>query len=156
MNKPYRDNVCAVIRRKTDNSVCIFHRLGYPQHSGWQFPQGGIDTSADLIDELKRELREEIGTDEVEVIKISPNTYTYDFPESYSPKHKKYRGQKQRWVLVELNTAEENISVEGEHPEFDGYQWVTPYQASELVIEFKKEVYKKALFDLGLISGRSE
>lgn len=149
--KKYRDSVCAVIRKKTGSSVLIFHRKGSSEHTGWQFPQGGIDIEKDLIEELKRELREEIGTDDISVIKVSRNTYKYNFPEGIPVKHKQYQGQKQRWVLVELNTDENAIHFDDAGAEFDAYQWIPPQKAVIEVIDFKKNVYKKALSDFGLI-----
>ena len=146
----YRDNVCAVIRRKSDNSVLIFHRKGCPETKGWQFPQGGIDVNKDLIWELKRELLEEIGTDDVAIIAISRRVYTYKFPKGASIKHKGYSGQKQRWVLIELKRDESVISFKNEDAEFDAYQWVSPKRAIVGVVNFKKAVYKQGLKDLGL------
>jgi putative (di)nucleoside polyphosphate hydrolase len=149
--KKYRDNICAVIRDTTGNSVLIFHRKGLPTDTGWQFPQGGIDSKKDLIEELKRELREEIGTDAISIIKVSPNTYTYDFPDDIPVKHSGYCGQRQRWVLVELDCDESDISFKGRYAEFDDYRWVSPQEAVSEVIDFKKDVYKRALSDLTLI-----
>ncbi len=146
----YRDNVCAVIRGKSDDSVCVFHRKDFPPDSGWQFPQGGINPEKDLIDELKRELREEIGIDEVSVIAVSPNSYYYDFPPDIPRKHKGYRGQRQQWVLLELQSAEVRFTFE-ECAEFDEYQWVTAHEALRRIVPFKKKVYREALHDLNLI-----
>ncbi len=149
--KNYRDNVCAVIRRVTDNSVCVFHRKGFHESKGWQFPQGGVDSQKDLISELKRELLEEIGTDAVVVITISPHTYYYNFPENITPRYKNYTGQKQRWILVELQQDESVISFNGIDAEFDAYQWVTPKEAVHQIVGFKKDVYQRALSDLKLL-----
>ena len=149
--KKYRDNVCAVIRYTTGNSVLIFHRKGLPGDTGWQFPQGGVDCKKDLIEELKRELREEIGTDDISVIKVSPYTYTYDFPDDLPHKHNQYCGQKQKWVLVELNSGENAIHFSRTNAEFDAFRSVSPQEAIVEVIDFKRGVYKRALSDLGLI-----
>lgn len=148
----YRDNVCAVIRRKTDNSVLICHRRGYPQEKGWQFPQGGIDRQIDLVDELKRELLEEIGTDNITVITISPYEYRYAFPDGIESRHRGYCGQQQRWVLVELNSNSELISFSGADAEFDNFMWVTPEEALLRIVEFKRDVYERAMKDLGILS----
>ena len=146
----YRDNVCAVIRRKTDNSVLICHRRGFPRDRGWQFPQGGIENQADLIDELKRELVEEIGTDNITVILVSPHVYRYTFPKGVKSKHRGYCGQEQRWVLVELNCGDKAIKFNGADAEFDDFLWVSPKEALVQVVDFKKDVYRQALRDLGL------
>jgi len=143
--------VCAVIRRKTDNSVLFCHRKGYSEDEGWQFPQGGIDITKDLIEELKRELLEEIGTDDITVIYISPYRYIYKFSEDCISPIQGYDGQQQQWVLVEFNKDEIEISFIGAEQEFDAYKWVSPEYAYKTIVEFKKEVYYKGLRDLGLI-----
>jgi putative (di)nucleoside polyphosphate hydrolase len=149
--KKYRDNVCAVIRKKTDNSVCIFHRKGYPAETGWQFPQGGIDADRDLIEEMKRELKEEIGTDEVTVIRVSAQRYRYDFPSGVSAKYKAYQGQEQTWILVELIDETFPFVFIGDDVEFDLYQWVTPLEAIKRIVDFKKRIYREALKELRVI-----
>ncbi len=121
-----------------------------PPEEGWQFPQGGRKDDSSLTDDLRRELLEEIGTDSVEVLRISPKTYFYDFPPEGD--HKKgYAGQQQQWVLVRL-TDEEGIHFDHEPREFDRYQWVTPEEALERIVPFKKEVYRNALTDLELLA----
>lgn len=151
VEKRYRNNVCAVIRRNSDNSVLFFHRIGMSQNEGWQFPQGGINSSKDFVEELKRELREEIGTDSITIISISNRNYIYDFPNSLKIKHSQYHGQKQRWVLAELNPADTIVNVHTQDPEFDAFKWITPENAIKEIVEFKRDVYRKALFDFGLI-----
>ncbi len=147
----YRDNVCAVIRN--GNSVLICHRINSPKESGWQFPQGGIDKDRDLVNELKRELLEEIGTDEVRIIEILPKLYKYDFPEDLRVgKLEKYRGQQQKWALCEFIKKNQKLNLNLYHkPEFDDWAWVDPKEALERVVDFKKNTYKEALVDLGLI-----
>lgn len=149
----YRDNVCAVIGRAGDDSVLLFHRVGFPPSEGWQFPQGGIDPGKGLIAELRRELREEIGTDDIEVIRIAPGTFTYDFPPNVEAKGGKarYRGQRQRWVLAELKGSESAISFSYQPAEFDRFEWVAPGEALQRIVSFKRTVYEKALKTLGLI-----
>jgi putative (di)nucleoside polyphosphate hydrolase len=147
----YRDNVCAVIRRKTDSSVLFCHRKGYPVDKGWQFPQGGIDPEADLIAELKRELSEEIGTDDITVIAISPRVYRYTFPEGVESKHKEYCGQQQQWVLAELNSDSVSVDNDADMAEFDDFAWVSPKDALTQIVDFKRDVYAEALQDLKLL-----
>lgn len=149
--KRYRDNVCAVIR-STEGKVLVCHRTGLPSDKGWQFPQGGIDRSVDLVDELKRELREEIGNDRVRVVAIAPRLYQYDYPESVLPKKKGYSGQRQKWVLCEFLDSPPMIRLDDEaEPEFDSFRWVSPCEALALSVGFKKKVYQQALGDLGLL-----
>ena len=52
----------------------------------WQFPQGGIDEGESPKEALFRELKEEIGTDEVEILCECPKWIAYDFPKTISKK----------------------------------------------------------------------
>lgn len=148
----YRDNVCVVLQRGGGGKVLVCHRAGLEPGRGWQFPQGGIDTTKDLVGEAKRELREEIGTDGIAVVSVTPETYIYDFPEHLETEKKRaFRGQRQRWVLAELLVADDVIDLRGNPPEFDAFEWVSPREALERIVDFKRSVYAQALRDLGLV-----
>ncbi len=149
----YRDNVCAVIGPSAGDCVLICHRIGAVENEGWQFPQGGIDPKADLISEMKRELLEEIGNDRVAVIKIASGLYRYEYPEGASVNKRGYIGQQQRWVYARFIDAEPQIRFDAtdHHPEFDSWRWASPAEAMKLIVDFKRKVYKEALYDLDLI-----
>ncbi|MBN1980104.1 MAG: NUDIX domain-containing protein [Chitinivibrionales bacterium] len=147
----FRDNVCAVIRNREGDKLLVCHRIASPPDEGWQFPQGGIDNEKDLIQEMLRELEEEIGTNQVKVIAISQKVYRYEYPDEQSRKSKGYRGQQQRWVLCELLVDELLINVATHKPEFDAFRWVSPQQALSCSVSFKRQVYQEALTDLGLL-----
>ncbi len=147
----YRPNVCAVILHQDGTRVLFCHRIGFRMDEGWQFPQGGYDPELDLIDEMKRELREEITSDAVEIIKISKVEYPYDFP-NRANNRRGYVGQRQTWVLCQLVGSENAISVHTETAEFDQWLWVKPMDAVNRVVEFKREIYKNALIELGVLS----
>lgn len=63
----------------------------------WQFPQGGIDAGEEIQEALFRELKEEIGTDNVEVIAEFPEWISYDFPPKIAQSMKPFIGQTQRY-----------------------------------------------------------
>lgn len=106
----------------------------------WQFPQGGIDEGEDPRTALKRELKEEIGTDEIEIIAEHPQWLSYDFPSAILEKMQPYSGQIQKYFLVRLkNNAKVNINIE--HPEFDSYRFVKIKEVFEMVNHFKREIY---------------
>lgn len=147
----YRPNVCAVILNQSGDRVLLCHRYGFRPNEGWQFPQGGYDPQLDLIDEMKRELREEITCDSVEVLKISEKEYPYDFPKKAYKKRGGYIGQRQTWVLTQIFSSESAISVNTEVPEFDYFKWVTPLEAIDAVVDFKRWIYEEALEELGVV-----
>ena len=67
--KRYRPNVAAVILSPKYPSECEFFIAQRNDIKGaWQFPQGGIDEGENPREALFRELSEEIGTSEIEII----------------------------------------------------------------------------------------
>ena len=80
--KNYRPNVAAIILSPKYPEVCeVMVALRNDIKNAWQFPQGGIDEDETPREALFRELREEIGTSDIEVIAEYPNWLSYDFPE---------------------------------------------------------------------------
>ena len=58
-------------------------------------------------------------------------------------------GQKQKWFLLELLAPEESISLDlSDKPEFDDWEWVSYYYPIGQVVDFKEDVYRRALVEL--------
>ena len=110
----------------------------------WQFPQGGIDEGEEVKEALFRELEEEVGTDEVEIIAEYPEWISYDFPPKIAKDMKPFIGQKQKYFLVKLKKSAE-INIETEHPEFSDYKFVGVDEALGLSASFKKDVYESVI-----------
>ena len=143
--KNYRPNVAAVILSSDYPESCrIFIAERSDIEGAWQFPQGGVDEDESVRDALMRELVEEIGTDEVEVIAEYPEWISYDFPETVAEKMYPYDGQKQRYFLVRLKPSAV-IRLDTEVPEFSRYRFVDVGELMEVVSHFKRPIYKKVI-----------
>ena len=60
-----------------------------------------------------------------------------------------YRGQKQIWYLLRLLGRDTDVCLRrSEKPEFDAWRWHDYWIPLESVIEFKREVYERALHEL--------
>jgi putative (di)nucleoside polyphosphate hydrolase len=110
----------------------------------WQFPQGGIDAKETPKEALLRGLREEIGTNDVEIIAQYPQWVSYDFPEQVAHKMKPYDGQRQKYFLVKLKKGAK-ININTEVPEFSAYKFVPTNKLYEYITFFKRTVYKQIL-----------
>ncbi len=145
-NKNYRPNVAAVVlssKYPLNSDVFIASRIDVKDNA-WQFPQGGIDDGEDVQTALLRELKEEIGTDDVSIIAEYPTWVSYDFPDSVAAKMAPYDGQTQKYFLVKLNSGAK-INIKTDIPEFDDYKFVPTKNIFDHVTYFKRTVYKEVL-----------
>jgi len=110
----------------------------------WQFPQGGIDQGEEVKEALFREMEEEIGTADAEIVAEYPEWISYDFPAKIAEKMKPYKGQTQRYFLMKLND-ESKINLATEHPEFIDHKFVAVDEVLNQTAHFKKPVYETVL-----------
>lgn len=142
--KKYRPNVAAVILSPSYPFTCdIFLGQRSDIEHVWQFPQGGIDDNETPKQALFRELKEEIGTDDIEVICEHPNWLSYDFPNHIS-RFPEYVGQIQKYFLVRLKNSA-RIKIQTQHPEFSSYKFVKLGNLIKYINHFKKDTYLEVL-----------
>ena len=155
----FRPNVAAVILNQRGDKILMFHRVD-GRRKGWQFPQGGVDAGETEEQAILRELNEEIGTNDVKILKQSSRRTRYQFPKAVikrmqqKNRWRQYWGQEQRWFLVQLNHGTETLSLsnKGHKQEFDRFQWMRPKVGLRKVVRFKRKAYRKGLKRLGVIS----
>ena len=144
----YRPTV-GIILANQDNKVFWAKRIHKP---AWQFPQGGVDEGEDLETALMRELYEEIGLtrEDVSIIAHTKEWLYYDVPEPFRRADRSvYRGQKQIWFLLRMLSPDDKINLNtNAQPEFDDWRWNDFWVPLRDVIDFKHDVYRKALSDL--------
>lgn len=143
--KNYRPNVAAIVLSSTYPFECKFLiAKRNDMENVWQFPQGGIDEGESAKIALIRELEEEIGTKDIEILCEYPEWISYDFPEKVAQKMYPYDGQIQRYFLVKLkNNAKINLKTK--HPEFDSFKFVSFNELFTAINHFKKPIYIKVL-----------
>ena len=108
-----------------------------------------------LLDALYRELHEEVGLEpaDVEVVAQTRDWLRYRLPPRYVRKTSLPLcvGQKQRWFLLRFKSSESRLRFDatGEPPEFDRWRWVEYWDPIREVVYFKRQVYRRALHELG-------
>ena len=147
---PYRRGVGAVLFN-ADGLVWIGRRIlkpGQDIQNYWQMPQGGIDDEEDPAVAVLRELREETGTDQADIIGETGDWLTYDLPEPLRGKVWKgrFRGQVQKWFALQFRGLDTDFDLGGhEHPEFDAWRWAELTSLPGLIVPFKRKIYESVV-----------
>lgn len=140
---PYRPCV-GIMLLNADNKVFVARRID-TRAEAWQMPQGGIDEGEDALTAALREMREEIGTDNAEIIAESAGWLEYDLPEDLVPKlwGGRYRGQKQKWFVLRYLGQDSDIDINTETPEFLEWKWAEMQDLPSLIVPFKRALYER-------------
>ena len=144
---PYRPNVGAVLFDR-HGRVLVCRRADLPDAEGapgvWQLPQGGIDPGEDPAVAVLRELKEEVGTDNAEILGHHPDWLSYDLPDHLLGKALggRYRGQRQLWFALRFLGKDHEIRLDLDpHPEFDAWSWSPLDALPTLEVGFKRATY---------------
>jgi putative (di)nucleoside polyphosphate hydrolase len=145
----FRPNV-GIILLNAHNEVWWGKRVR--EHS-WQFPQGGIKYGETPEQAMYRELEEEIGLrqEHVKIVGRTRDWLRYEVPDHFIKREIRghYRGQKQIWFLLRMCARDNDVNLRlTDHPEFDAWRWHEYWVPLDVVIEFKREVYQRALQEL--------
>jgi putative (di)nucleoside polyphosphate hydrolase len=114
----------------------------------WQMPQGGINRGESPREAMLRELREEIGTDNVEILAESRSWRSYDVPGGFvkdTLSSARLQGQRQKWFLALFRGCDADINLATSTPEFDAWRWVAPEELTALGVSFKRQLYVDVL-----------
>ena len=146
MPTEYRPCV-GVMLVNAEGKAFVGKRIDNKEGDWWQMPQGGVDPGEDLADAALRELAEETGitADQVSLIGRLPEAMRYDLPEELIGTlwNGQYRGQEQVWFLARFAGNDDDLDLQAhETPEFCEYRWVDPEDLPDLIVPFKKRVYR--------------
>lgn len=116
----------------------------------WQMPQGGLMEREDTEAAALRELLEETGVRNVEILARTPGWLSYELPPELLGVALKgrYRGQRQQWFAMRFTGPDSEVCIKparGRKAEFDGWRWAYAAEAAELVIPYKRALYEQIL-----------
>ena len=145
---PLRDGVGIVVLN-SKNKVFVAKRIDNPKNF-WQMPQGGKDESENYFEAAIRELQEETSIKNVTLIKEIDDFITYLLPNHLLGIiwRGKFKGQKQKWFIMKFNGSDDEINVNTPKPEFLAWKWVEIDQLIDVVVDFKRDVYKKVTSEI--------
>ena len=139
---PLRSGVGIVVLNK-DNKIFVAKRIDNPKNF-WQMPQGGVDHGENFLKAAYRELEEETSIKNVELIKELDGLIEYELPPHLLGIiwKGKYRGQKQKWFVVRFLGEDSEININTKNPEFLDWKWIELDKITDVVVDFKLNVYK--------------
>ena len=140
---PLRNGVGAIVFNK-NNQVFVGKRIDNPGKF-WQMPQGGVDDGEKYLEAMKRELFEETGIKNFELVKEIEGMTEYELPDYLLGKiwKGKYRGQNQKWFIMNFIGKDDEINIKTKNPEFLEWKWIQISELPKIPVTFKVELYKK-------------
>ena len=145
---PLRIGVGAIVLND-NNHVFVGKRKDNPIDK-WQMPQGGVNEGEDYLKAMKTELYEETSIKNIDVLKEFNEWLEYDLPKNLLGIIWKgrFRGQKQKWFITRFTGNNNEININTEHAEFIEWKWLKMTELPNVIVDFKKDVYKKILIEL--------
>ena len=155
-DRPYRRCV-GIMLVNASGAVFVGSRIDTPGEH-WQMPQGGIDKDETPRAAAMRELEEETGTAQAEILAESAHWYSYDIPSALAGRLWKgrYRGQTQRWFLMRFTGADRDIVLDRHAPEFSHWRWMPIGRLVEYIVPFKRDIYEKVVAEFRPIVERMD
>ena len=145
----FRAGVVIVVRHPDRERILVFERVDSP--GSWQLPQGGLHRDESPIEGAWRELTEETGLGEADVVARAeyPEWIAYEWPTEAKARlgrDGKRLGQVQRWFLFDALDAAVEPTPDGR--EFGAWRWAHPTEMIEHVPAWRRHAYARVLTTL--------
>lgn len=140
---PKETSAGAVIFRKEDSK--IYYLLLHYESGHWDFPKGHVEEGENEEETVKREVKEETGIEDIEIIDGFKEWIKYIFKRTYDLEGEEKKKAPLIFKIVTFYLAEtktKEVKVSSEHLE---YKWL-PYEQAVEQLTFKKakEILEKA------------
>jgi putative (di)nucleoside polyphosphate hydrolase len=154
--RPYRPGV-GIMLLNPKREVFVGQRIDNPADA-WQMPQGGIDEGEDPLAAAWREMKEEVGTDLAELMAESRGWLNYDLPADLADRIWKgrFRGQRQKWFAFRFLGSDGDIRIDTPHAEFRSWKWTSLRELPNLIVPFKRQLYRDLLAEFSSLLPAAE
>ncbi|MFT6579604.1 MAG: RNA pyrophosphohydrolase [Alphaproteobacteria bacterium] len=143
--RPYRPCV-GIMLLNNEGLVFVGNRIDTPG-AHWQMPQGGIDPDEAPSDAAMRELHEETGITNAEIIAQTDRLFRYDLPVALSQRvwGGRFRGQEQHWFAIRFLGDDSEIRLDIHKPEFSEWRWMSVKELPDHIVPFKRPIYEDVI-----------
>jgi putative (di)nucleoside polyphosphate hydrolase len=150
-SRKYRRGV-GIMLVNARSEIFIARRNDLPG-GAWQMPQGGINRGESPKQAAYRELKEEIGTNNAEVLAEASRWLYYDLPEGLLGRvwGGRWKGQRQKWFVMLFKGTDAEIDLATRHPEFNAWRWASVHELEHLAVPFKQKLYASLLGEFATI-----
>jgi len=127
-----------------NKKVFVAERIDFPD--SFQMPQGGIEDDEEACHAVMREIEEETGMKNVEILSCMEQPIEYTIPHNHLPSHwnGEFCGQAILFFLVRFNGEDSEINLNHSHtPEFKSWKWVDLSDVPNCGVVFKRSLYKE-------------
>lgn len=134
-NFPYRQAVHAVII-DNNNQFLVVQKVNYKDNE-WSFVGGGIEENENPREAILREIKEELGLINIEILAESKAAYKYDWPEEVIIKQfhklgKYFGGQQFKYFLIKYSGDKSTLKFQ--KAEIKAIKWISYDQLSQHLI----------------------
>lgn len=145
-----------IVLINSDGLVFGGRRIDAPDGS-WQMPQGGIELGEAPNEAAFRELAEETGVTNAEIVAESKDWMDYDLPPELAATvwGGRYLGQRQKWFAMRFLGRDEEVDLDAHQAEFAAWKWLAPDDLTRLIIPFKRQLYSDIFTEFKAVLERS-
>lgn len=132
----YRPNVVGFLFK--DNEVLLVNAKNNSNNDNldhWKLPQGGVEADESKQEAFMREMAEELGTVDFDILGHFVNIYKYKWPQEYRAG---YKGQRNTLFICRFNGKKDSIKLSNENKD---YKWVKIADLLQEVEPIRRGVY---------------
>ncbi|MDP1709830.1 MAG: NUDIX domain-containing protein, partial [Candidatus Komeilibacteria bacterium] len=127
--------------RHDDIEVLLVQRAN-EKREHWQLPQGGVDKGESEEQAVFREMNEETGAANLQILGKHPKKYSYGWS-AWHQRRGSYRGQRQSIFYLRFDPTNDKIAID--EREIKNYQWIALADVMKIVHPMRRPMTEMAI-----------